>query len=121
MYLIIIITFLLLSFIVSSISDYLNTKNIKDTLPNEFIGYYDEEKYKKSQNYLKDRTKFSFVSSFLYTTLAFNLKFDNVAFAVPSSISTTVGIATFSLPELITNLTTSPDFTFVPAFIDCDI
>lgn len=63
MYLIIIITFLLLSFIVSSISDYLNTKNIKDTLPNEFIGYYDEEKYKKSQNYLKDRTKFSFVSS----------------------------------------------------------
>ena len=63
MYLIIIITFLLLSFIVSSISDYLNTKNIKDTLPNEFIGYYDEEKYKKSQNYLKDRTKFSFISA----------------------------------------------------------
>lgn len=63
MYLFIIITFLLLSFIVSSISDYLNTKNIKETLPNEFIGYYDEGKYKKSQNYLKDRTKFSFVSS----------------------------------------------------------
>ncbi|MBR3654724.1 MAG: M48 family metallopeptidase [Elusimicrobia bacterium] len=63
MYLIIIIAFLLLSFCVSSISDYLNAKNLKENLPDEFVGYYDEEKYKKSQNYLKDRTKFSFVSS----------------------------------------------------------
>ena len=52
-----------MSFIVSSISDYLNAKNLTDTLPEEFVGYYDEEKYKKSQNYLKDRTKFSFISS----------------------------------------------------------
>ena len=63
MYLIIIIVFLLLSFTISSISDYLNAKNIKENLPDEFVGYYDEEKYKKSQNYLKDRTKFSFISS----------------------------------------------------------
>ena len=63
MYLIIIIAFLLLSFAISSISDYLNTKNITDTLPEEFVGYYDGEKYKKSQNYLKDRTRFSFISS----------------------------------------------------------
>ena len=63
MYLIIIIAFLLLSFTISSISDYLNAKNLKEELPEEFVGYYDEEKYKKSQNYLKDRTKFSFVSS----------------------------------------------------------
>ncbi|MBQ2219637.1 MAG: M48 family peptidase, partial [Elusimicrobia bacterium] len=63
MYLIIIIAFLLVSFTISSISDYLNAKNLKEELPEEFVGYYDEEKYKKSQNYLKDRTKFSFVSS----------------------------------------------------------
>ena len=63
MYLTIIIVFLLLSFTISSISDYLNIKNLKETLPDEFIGYYDEEKYNTSQNYLKDRTKFSFVSS----------------------------------------------------------
>lgn len=63
MYLIIIIAFLLLSFTISSISDYLNAKNLKEELPDEFIGYYDEEKYKKSQAYLKDRTKFSFFSS----------------------------------------------------------
>lgn len=63
MYLIIIIVFLLLSFIINSISDYLNAKNLTDTLPEEFVGYYDEDKYKKSQSYLKDRTKFSFISS----------------------------------------------------------
>ncbi len=63
MYLAIIISFLLLSFFVSFISDYLNIKNISDELPQEFVGYYDAEKYKKSQNYLKDRTRFSFISS----------------------------------------------------------
>jgi STE24 endopeptidase len=63
MYLIVIIVFLLLSYGVSLISDYLNIKNLKENLPQEFVGYYDEDKYKKSQNYLKDKTKFSFVSS----------------------------------------------------------
>ena len=75
MYLIIIIAFLLLSFTISSISDYLNAKNLKESLPDEFVGYYDEEKYKKSQNYLKDRTKFSFISSItsLIVSIAFIL------------------------------------------------
>lgn len=63
MYLVIIISFLLLSFFVGFVSDYLNVKNISDELPKEFVGYYDADKYKKSQNYLKDRTKFSFISS----------------------------------------------------------
>lgn len=63
MYLVIIIAFLLLSFTVNSISDYLNIKNLKESLPEEFVGYYDEDRYKKAQNYLKDRTKFSFISS----------------------------------------------------------
>ncbi|MDD5022495.1 MAG: M48 family metallopeptidase, partial [Endomicrobiaceae bacterium] len=40
-----------------------NVKNMSDALPKEFEGYYDGEKYKKSQNYLKDKTKFSFISS----------------------------------------------------------
>lgn len=63
MYLTIIIAFLLLSFIISFVSDRLNVKNMNDVLPEEFVGYYDEGKYKKSQNYLKDKTKFSFISS----------------------------------------------------------
>ena len=63
MYLIIIINFLLISYSVSLISDYFNIKNLKENLPEEFVGYYDEDKYKNSQNYLKDKTKFSIVSS----------------------------------------------------------
>ncbi|MCR4663543.1 MAG: hypothetical protein K5622_06635, partial [Endomicrobiaceae bacterium] len=59
-----------MSFFVSSISDYLNIKNLKDTLPEEFAGYYNEEKYKKSQNYLKDRTKFSFIASATSLTIS---------------------------------------------------
>lgn len=62
-YLIAVISFLLIAFIIDSLSDYLNTKNMTDELPKEFIGYYDSDKYKKSQNYLKDKTKFSFISS----------------------------------------------------------
>jgi STE24 endopeptidase len=62
-YLLIIIVFLILSSLIDFIADYLNIKNMSDVLPKEFEGYYDGEKYKKSQNYLKDKTKFSFISS----------------------------------------------------------
>lgn len=64
-YLIIIIIFLAASFLASFITDYLNIKNISGILPDEFKGYYDEEKYKKSQNYLKDNTIFGFINSFV--------------------------------------------------------
>ena len=62
-YLIIIILFLVASFFLGFFSDYLNVKNISIELPTEFEGYYDKEKYEKSQNYLKDRTNFSFVNT----------------------------------------------------------
>jgi len=64
-YLVIIILFLTVSFTVSFFSDYLNVKNISLELPKEFEGYYDNEKYKKSQNYLKDKTNLSFFNSTL--------------------------------------------------------
>lgn len=64
-YLIIIIIFLAASFLAGFITDYLNIKNISGILPDEFKGYYDEEKYKKSQNYLKDNTIFGFINSFV--------------------------------------------------------
>ncbi|MGE4385637.1 MAG: M48 family metallopeptidase [Endomicrobiaceae bacterium] len=63
LYLAAVISFLLIAFIVDAVADYLNVKNMTEKLPKEFVGYYDEEKYKKSQNYLRDKTKFSFISS----------------------------------------------------------
>ncbi len=62
-FLFLIILFLVLSWLLDFISNRLNIKNMSDILPEEFIGYYNEEKYKKSQNYLKDKTKFATISS----------------------------------------------------------
>jgi STE24 endopeptidase len=42
-----------------TIADYLNVRNLSDDIPSEFEGYYDKEKYVKSQEYLKERTKFA--------------------------------------------------------------
>jgi len=61
-------TFLILSLIITiysiqTIADLLNIKNISTSIPLEFEGYYDKEKYVKSQEYLKEKTKFSIVSS----------------------------------------------------------
>ena len=62
-FLLLIILFLILSWFLDFISNKLNIKNMSDILPEEFEGYYDKGKYKKSQNYLKDKTKFSTISS----------------------------------------------------------
>jgi STE24 endopeptidase len=65
-----IFTYLVLSFVVAiyfieTISDLLNLKNISNDIPQEFKGFFDKEKYTKSQNYLKDNTKFAiFCSTF---------------------------------------------------------
>jgi len=63
-YLTAVISFLLIAFIIDAVADYFNIKNMTDELPGEFAGYYDADKYKKSQNYLRDKTAFSFISSF---------------------------------------------------------
>jgi STE24 endopeptidase len=49
--------------------------NIRKELPAEFAGYYDSEKYKKSQLYLKDNTYFSLANDtfFLLVTVIFIL------------------------------------------------
>ncbi|TAL68586.1 MAG: M48 family peptidase [Bacteroidetes bacterium] len=62
-YAIIILTTIVLSFLLDAVADYLNIKNIKTELPEEFRDTYDGETYTKSQKYLKVRTKFGYVSS----------------------------------------------------------
>lgn len=62
-YLIIILSALIGEFVLQSIVKYLNLKSLKTKLPNEFKGFYDEEKYRKSQEYTKAKTKFGYVVS----------------------------------------------------------
>ncbi len=51
------------------LADYLNLKNLQKDLPEEFKDVYSEEKYRKSQEYLKERTRFGLISSIFSTIL----------------------------------------------------
>ena len=61
--LILLITITALDFVVDFVLDYLNLKHQKSELPAELKGIYNDEKYKKSQEYLKTNSKFGFISS----------------------------------------------------------
>jgi len=59
----IILATLIGSYLIDNIADFLNLKNLNQPLPEEFKGHYSNEKYIKSQNYLKTNTKFGFITS----------------------------------------------------------
>ena len=58
----IIIGILVFDFILERILDYLNSKNWSNKVPEELAGIYNEAKYKKSQDYDKEKTRFSLVT-----------------------------------------------------------
>ncbi len=60
-YAIIILSTILFEFILSQIADRLNLKNMSPDLPEDFDGFYDEEKYRQSQNYTRTYTRFGFI------------------------------------------------------------
>lgn len=59
----IIITILITSYILERWLDWLNLKNWKSEIPAELSGIYNEEQYRKSQEYEKTKKRFGFVSS----------------------------------------------------------
>jgi len=74
-YLIIILIIIVGDYLLDFIVETLNVKHVKIKLPKEFEGYYDAEKYKKAQNYLKETTRFWIITDTITTpiTLAFIL------------------------------------------------
>ena len=62
-YLIIILTALIGEFLLRSIARYFNLKALSPDLPAEFVGFYDEDKYRESQKYTKVNAKFAYISS----------------------------------------------------------
>jgi STE24 endopeptidase len=50
-------------YIVKTLANFLNLKNISNNIPEEFDEYFNGIKYAKSQQYLKENTKFSIISS----------------------------------------------------------
>ena len=57
------------SYLIGTIADFLNLKNIDQPLPAEFKDHYDKKKYSDSQNYLKANTKFGFITSSIDLTI----------------------------------------------------
>lgn len=50
-------------YLIQTVTDLLNIKNISNDIPKEFEGFFNKEKYTKSQEYLKTNTNFSIISS----------------------------------------------------------
>ncbi|MFO7600000.1 MAG: M48 family metallopeptidase [Candidatus Desulfacyla sp.] len=75
LFLILILAILVGDYLLDLIVDTLNLGHLRTDLPEEFAGYYDGEKYGKSQEYLKETTRFGFVADSIATplTIAFIL------------------------------------------------
>ena len=74
-YLVFILTLLVFNWLLSLIVETLNVRNVSTVIPAEFNGIYDDEKYAKSQRYLKDNTRFGQIQAaiMLPLTIAFIL------------------------------------------------
>ena len=59
----IIVGTIIFEYILSFISRQLNLQSLTTDLPEEFVDFYDEEKYAKSQNYTRANSKFGRISS----------------------------------------------------------
>ncbi len=68
-YLVIILSILIGGYFLNLIVEVLNIKAANPKLPSEFVGYYNREKYKKSQEYLRENTIFKLIQSGLITVL----------------------------------------------------
>jgi STE24 endopeptidase len=68
-YLLFILAILIGSYLLEVVVEILNIKYLKTDLPEEFVGYYDADNYKKSQQYLKDYTRFGIITDTFFTAL----------------------------------------------------
>jgi len=66
-FLIIILVILIGDYILGLVVDTMNVKHLKTELPEAFSGYYDGEKYRKSQEYLKENTRFDLITGSVTT------------------------------------------------------
>ena len=77
----VIIGILIAEYILGRILDYLNAKNMSIELPEELKGIYNEEEYRKSQQYQRDNQKMGFMTStFNLIIILLFLYFDGFVF-----------------------------------------
>jgi len=68
-YLVIILLIILANYLLNIVVETLNVRHAKTDLPEEYYGYYDAEKYKKAQNYLKENTRFEITADTIATPI----------------------------------------------------
>ncbi|MCX5895043.1 MAG: M48 family peptidase, partial [Proteobacteria bacterium] len=75
LYLLVILVIIAGNYLLDAIIETLNVQHVSTELPEEFVGYYDAEKYQQAQNYLKENTRFGIITDSLFTpvTVAFIL------------------------------------------------
>ncbi|MFH1045882.1 MAG: M48 family metallopeptidase [Candidatus Omnitrophota bacterium] len=66
-YLVFVLGILITEYILNLFVESLNIRAASPELPEEFIGYYDVAQYKKSQQYLRQNTRFALVKNTFYT------------------------------------------------------
>jgi STE24 endopeptidase len=69
LYLVIILLILIGTYLLNLIEDLLNIRYARTDLPSEFEGHYEADTYKKSQEYLRENTRFEMVTDTLFTPL----------------------------------------------------
>ena len=72
------IFFILFGFVFSSILEYVNSKNWKDSVPDSLKDFYKESDYKKAKSYKLDRDRVSLISSLISTILTIIFIFSGV-------------------------------------------
>ena len=63
LFLAIIVGTIIFEYVLSFVSRQLNLQSLTTNLPDQFVGFYDEEKYAKSQNYTRANSSFGRISS----------------------------------------------------------
>ena len=118
----IIIAILVISFLIDQALDFLNAKHFNDPLPVELQDVFDEEEYKKSQRYKKERYKFGILTSaisLIATLLFFFL--DGFAFVdglarSESSNEIIIALVFFGIIMIASDILSTP-FSYYSTFV----
>lgn len=73
----IIIAIIIFDFVFENFLEFLNLKSMKESLPSELVGIYNEKKYAVSQKYDKENARFAFISGTLSFILILLMLFYN--------------------------------------------